>query len=206
MSGNTSGKGGVADASLNVVPFIDLLACTICFLLVSAVWTHMSKIDVQQVLPKTRPHSDTEPPPVPQPKINVAITASGYRINLWNADKLATPRPDLVNARLVPTTGSYQTCRGKGGVANCQGTLETWKRYDHQQLRAALTEYLQLAGQGDKTRVMVAAADDVPYVHLIGTLDAVLQTCDPQQPGTCLKAPLIGDINLLKAEGFTDLF
>ncbi len=205
MSGNTSGKGGVADASLNVVPFIDLLACTICFLLVSAVWTHLSKIDVEQVLPKVHPRSVAEPPPVPLPKINVAITPTGYRINLWNADKLATPRPDLVTARLLPTLGTYQTCRGKGGVANCKGQLETWKRYDHQRLRAALSEYLQAAGQGDRTRVMVAAADDVPYVQLISTLDAVLQTCDPQKPGSCLKAPLIGDINLLKAEGFTEL-
>jgi biopolymer transport protein ExbD len=205
MSGNTSGKDGVADASLNVVPFIDLLACTICFLLVSAVWTHMSKIDVQQVLPKKAPVADNAPPPPPQPKINVAITKSGYRINLWNADKLTTPRPELALTRLVPTTGTYQTCRGKGGLANCQGKLETWQRYDRQRLRAALIEFLQAAGQGDKTRVMVAAADDVPYVHLIGTLDAVLQTCDPKQPTTCLKAPLIGDINLLKAEGFSEL-
>ena len=90
-------------------------------------------------------------------------------------------------------------------MANCSGQLETWTRYDHKMLRAALGEYLRAAGLGDKTRVMVAAADDVPYVQLIGTLDAVLQTCEPQKPGSCLKAPLIGDINLLKAEGFAEM-
>ena len=205
MSGNTSGKGGVADASLNVVPFIDLLACTICFLLVSAVWTHLSKIDVEQALPRISERPRTEPAPPPPPKINVAITPSGYRINLWNADKLVAPRPELQNVRLVPTTGTYQSCRGKGSAADCRGTLETYKRYDREALRRVLAELMQASGQGEKTRVMVAAADDVPYVHLIGTLDAILQTCDPQQPGQCLKAPLIGDINLLRAEGFADL-
>lgn len=35
------------DAEFNLVPFIDLLTCCICFLLVSAVWTQVSKIDVK---------------------------------------------------------------------------------------------------------------------------------------------------------------
>lgn len=45
-----SGKGGKKslDASINLVPFIDLLSCCISFLLITAVWTQLARIDVTQ--------------------------------------------------------------------------------------------------------------------------------------------------------------
>ena len=36
------------DAELNLIPFIDLLICCICFLLITAVWTELAHIEVQQ--------------------------------------------------------------------------------------------------------------------------------------------------------------
>src|SRR5438445_6365362 len=44
------GKGGrkPLDASLNLVPFIDLLSCCLAFLLITAVWTQLARMDVQQ--------------------------------------------------------------------------------------------------------------------------------------------------------------
>jgi biopolymer transport protein ExbD len=44
-SGKSTGRKTV-DAELNLVPFIDLLVCCICFLLITAVWVKMSSIDV----------------------------------------------------------------------------------------------------------------------------------------------------------------
>jgi len=45
-----SGKGGKKplDAQINLVPFIDLLSCCISFLLITAVWTQLARMDVQQ--------------------------------------------------------------------------------------------------------------------------------------------------------------
>jgi len=45
-----SGKGGKKplDASINLVPFIDLLSCCISFLLITAVWTQLARMDVTQ--------------------------------------------------------------------------------------------------------------------------------------------------------------
>jgi hypothetical protein len=203
MGGGSSGKGGVADATLNVVPFIDLLACTICFLLVSAVWTQMSKIDVDQALPKA---SKTPPkePPKPEAKINLAITPTGYLVNLFNADKIATPRPELVAPQKIATIGEFKMCRGKGSVADCRGNLESFKRYDKAKLKETLVTFMKAGGLGDKIKIMVAATDKVQYMHLIGTLDAVLNSCEvPTDKKTCLKNPSVGDINLLRAEGFT---
>lgn len=63
------------DAEVNLVPFIDLLSCCICFLLISAVWTSVAKIDV-----KAAPNmpADAPPPEEPKVKLTVHIRGTGY--------------------------------------------------------------------------------------------------------------------------------
>jgi biopolymer transport protein TolR len=47
-SGGGRGRGRRAlDATINVVPAIDLLACTVSFLLFTAVWTQIARLQVQ---------------------------------------------------------------------------------------------------------------------------------------------------------------
>lgn len=195
MGGGGTGKGGVADATLNVVPFIDLLACTICFLLISAVWTQMSRIDVDQALPKASPKPPPTPPK-PEAKINIMITQTGYLVNLWNADKIATPKPELVTPKKLPVkTEELKIQRNNGAV-------DKFKTYDQDKLRETLEGYMRDASLDDKTKVMVAADDKVQYIHLIMTLDTILTACKDKEKKQCLKNPSVGDQNLLRQEGF----
>ena len=50
MDVGVSHKGGrkPLDAALNLVPFIDLMAVTIVFLIMTAVWTQLGKLTVSQ--------------------------------------------------------------------------------------------------------------------------------------------------------------
>lgn len=50
MDLGTSSKGGKKplDAQINLVPFIDLMAVTISFLIMTAVWTQIGKLQVSQ--------------------------------------------------------------------------------------------------------------------------------------------------------------
>lgn len=198
MGGAASGKGGVADASLNVVPFIDLLVCLICFLLVSAAWTTLSRIDVDQALPKA---SKTPPKDKPEKKakINLAITPTGYLVNLWDSED----QPDLATPKRIPTLGDFKLCRGRSENGVCSGDLEVYKKYDREKLKEELAKFMKAGKQGDKIKVMVAAHDKVPYIHLIGALDTTLSSCEDEAGKSCLKNPSVGDINLLRAEGFT---
>lgn len=66
----------------NIVPFIDLMSVLITFLLISAVWTQVSMIQLgSSVYGKN--NSDS---PVPPPKVDIAfrldITPRGYRVNI----------------------------------------------------------------------------------------------------------------------------
>jgi len=57
-------KGGKKplDASINLVPFIDLLSCCISFLLITAVWTQLARMDVSQKGQGAAGASDEKPP------------------------------------------------------------------------------------------------------------------------------------------------
>lgn len=46
--GGGSGRRRSLDAEINLVPFIDLLSMCICFLLMTAVWTQLSAVQVKQ--------------------------------------------------------------------------------------------------------------------------------------------------------------
>ena len=73
------GKKSV-DFNLNLVPFIDLMSAMISFLLITAVWTNVAKIDVKQT--PNLPSEDTPPPPPEEEKLNLTllIKSTGYTV------------------------------------------------------------------------------------------------------------------------------
>jgi biopolymer transport protein TolR len=74
-----SGKGGKKplDATLNLVPFIDLLSCCISFLLITAVWTQLARMDVTQK-GQGAAGADQEKPPEPTVQLTLFVNKDGY--------------------------------------------------------------------------------------------------------------------------------
>lgn len=70
------GRGGrrSLDATLNLVPFIDLLSCCISFLLITAVWVNLAQMDVRQ---KTPGHGDESA--AKEVELTLYIDRDGYR-------------------------------------------------------------------------------------------------------------------------------
>lgn len=57
------------DVELNIVPFIDLLSCLTAFLLVTAVWVNIAKMNIQ---PKGKARENSTPE-APEPQLSVLI-------------------------------------------------------------------------------------------------------------------------------------
>lgn len=188
MGATATGTSSVADANLNVVPSIDLLVCLICFLLVSSSWLTLSRLDVDRVLPRgSTAHAD---PPPPVPTIEVAMTSNGYAVRMVDADAaLAVPTT-------LPNRGEMALCRG--GTTACPGSDERYQRMDTEGLQLALTSLLERSGAAADTRVVIAASDEVPYLHVVATMDAAIRTC---VGAVCLSNPAIADIGLLRSKG-----
>jgi biopolymer transport protein ExbD len=86
------GKGGKKplDAAINLVPFIDLLSCCISFLLITAVWTQLARMDVTQKGQGAAGSTD-EKPPENQVQLVLFIDKDGYTFTKSTGE--STPIP-----------------------------------------------------------------------------------------------------------------
>ncbi len=80
MDLGTPSKGGKKplDTQINLVPFIDLMAVTISFLIMTAVWTQIGKLQVANSGASTEPASPTEDK---TPPISLLITEKELRLS-----------------------------------------------------------------------------------------------------------------------------
>jgi biopolymer transport protein ExbD len=74
--GGGSKRKKILDAVINVVPAIDLLSCCISFLLITAVWTQVSKLQVQQSA-----GTYEGPPTPPSVTLNLTMTDHGFTLS-----------------------------------------------------------------------------------------------------------------------------
>lgn len=77
VGGGGDGKKSI-QADLNLVPFIDFLSVLISFLLVSAVWTQLARINVTQKSASGGAPSDQPIQNVEQLKITVSVNPDGF--------------------------------------------------------------------------------------------------------------------------------
>ena len=75
-SGNKSGKKSV-NADLNLVPYIDLLTCMVAFLLITAVWSQLARLEAHQ---KGQGQAGEETPPEKVFKLVVVVNSEGFNL------------------------------------------------------------------------------------------------------------------------------
>lgn len=76
----TGGRGREPNVELNLVPFIDLMSVLITFLLISAVWTQVSMIQLGASFasPRDPEQNQITPPPIEDLVLKLEIRANGY--------------------------------------------------------------------------------------------------------------------------------
>jgi len=75
-SGDKSGKKSV-NADLNLVPYIDLLTCMVAFLLITAVWSQLARLEAHQ---KGQGQAGEDTPPEKVFKLVVLVNDSGFNL------------------------------------------------------------------------------------------------------------------------------
>jgi biopolymer transport protein ExbD len=80
--GGEGGKKKATNAEINMIPFIDLLMCTIAFLLITAVWVTNSRMNADAQVPGP-PNPDKElTPQTPEKVLNLHIGESDFAL-IW---------------------------------------------------------------------------------------------------------------------------
>ena len=79
VSVDTGGKGGKksVNADLNLVPYIDLLTCMVSFLLITAVWSQLARLEAHQ---KGQGQAGEDTPPEKQLKLVVVVNDEGFNV------------------------------------------------------------------------------------------------------------------------------
>ena len=93
ISAGGGGHGGKksVDHSIPLVPFIDLLLCCVMFLLVTAVWNQLARLNANQQQPG-QPQMDTPPPEDPQIKLILQVQGTGYVLATTAGERTAIPK------------------------------------------------------------------------------------------------------------------
>lgn len=89
------GRGRNSNVELNLVPFIDLMSVLITFLLITAVWTQVSMIQIGSSLYGKKSENDPNPipPPLAEIVLKVDVKPNGYAVTVGK-DMISLPMKD----------------------------------------------------------------------------------------------------------------
>jgi biopolymer transport protein ExbD len=137
------------DYELNLIPFIDLLSVLISFLLITAVWTQIARINVDNKVGTGAGQGQKPPDDV---IIAVTIGEGGFLVSVGSLARTA-------DGQIVPDERKIE-------VPKVGGQL------DYGELAKKLKELrTQYPAKGD---ILVRSQDKVPYKELISTMDVCL--------------------------------
>jgi biopolymer transport protein ExbD len=138
------------DAELNLIPFIDLFSVLVSFLLITAVWTQIARINVDNKVGTGAGKGQKPPDDV---TLSVTISEGGFLVSVGTLARTA-------DGQIVPDERKTEVPKRAG-------------KLDYDELNKKLRELR--AQYPAKAEILVRSQDKVPYKELISTMDACLQ-------------------------------
>src|SRR5579863_2315988 len=111
VGGGGGGKRKTLDSEINMIPMIDLLMVTISFLLITAVWTHMSRINADAQVPGP-PRPDVPQEQVePEKQLHVMMQSDEKFVLVWKQGQTTVDSIDVPRKDVKTTEGSIEVVR-----------------------------------------------------------------------------------------------
>jgi biopolymer transport protein ExbD len=111
VGGGGGGKRKTLDSEINMIPMIDLLMVTISFLLITAVWTHMSRINADAQVPGP-PRPDVEQEKVePEKQLHVMMQSEEKFVLVWKQGSTTVDSIDVVRKDVLQKEGAVEVVR-----------------------------------------------------------------------------------------------
>jgi len=165
--GGGKGKRSV-DSEINMIPMIDLLMVTISFLLITAVWTHMARINADAQVPG--PPREVEPEKIePEKQLHVEMRQPDKFVLIWKQagtviSTVDVPRKD----NMTVVNNGKKIIRYPELAAKIDSEWKTVGQH-----KAASDKKFDTA--------ILHTDNETAYVYLIGVIDAIYQ---PHRPFT----------------------
>jgi biopolymer transport protein ExbD len=111
VGGGGGGKRKALDSEINMIPMIDLLMVTISFLLITAVWTHMARINADAQVPGP-PRPDVEQEKIePEKQLHVEMRDEEKFVLVWKQGSTTVDSIDVPRKDVVTQEGAVQVVR-----------------------------------------------------------------------------------------------
>ncbi len=163
VGGGGGGKRKSLDSEINMIPMIDLLMVTISFLLITAVWTQMARINADAQVPGP-PRPDVEQEKVePEKQLHVMMQAEDHFTLVWKQGSTTVDSIDVPRKDVKSQEGSIEVIRFPDLAAKVESE---WKAKG------------QHSNPTDRKldQAILHTDNKTEFKYIIGVIDAVYQT------------------------------
>ncbi len=160
--GGGGGKKRAVDAEINMIPFIDLLLVTISFLLITAVWSHMARLNADAQVPG-KPSDDPPTNPEKPKDLHIEMRGTEKFVLQWKQGQQVVNSVELPRKEVKTVQNNVEIIRFPELAVKI---AEEWKTHGQ---HAAATD--------DKTdRAVLHTDNKTEYKFIIGVIDALYAT------------------------------
>jgi biopolymer transport protein ExbD len=170
VGGGGGGKRKSLDSEINMIPMIDLLMVTISFLLITAVWTHMARINADAQVPGP-PRPDVEQEKTePEKQLNIEMRDEDKFVLVWKQGSTTVDSIDVPRKDVITQAGAVEVVRFPDLAEKVESE---WKAKG------------QHSNPTDRKldQAILHTDNKTEFKYIIGVIDAVYQTHRDMQLG-----------------------
>jgi biopolymer transport protein ExbD len=109
--GGGGGKRKALDSDINMIPMIDLLMVTISFLLITAVWSHMARLNADAQVPGP-PRPDVPQEQLePEKQLHVEMRSTEKFVLIWKQGATTLNTIDVIRKDVIQKEGQVEIVR-----------------------------------------------------------------------------------------------
>ncbi len=151
-----------------MIPMIDLLMVTISFLLITAVWTHMSRLDATAQVPGP---PGPPPPNGAETALHIDMRSPEKFTLVWKQGSAVVRSVEVAEKPVTRVDGAVRTVRYPELASKIE---EEWKTNGSH----------RGAGDAERDHAVLHTGAETPYASLVGVMDAVYETRKPVGPAS----------------------
>jgi|HubBroStandDraft_1064217.scaffolds.fasta_scaffold121769_2 biopolymer transport protein ExbD len=173
VSTDSGGKGGrrSLDSEINMIPMIDLLMVTISFLLITAVWSHMARLNADAQVPGPPRPTEEIQKQEPEKQLHIEMRSTDKFVLIWKQAGTVISTVDVPRKDVVEKEGSVKVIRFPDLAAKVESEWKTVGTH-----RDATDKKFDQA--------ILHTDNETPYGAIIGVIDAVYQVHRPFSAGS----------------------